>query len=488
MANPYEIKPASPMGGMNLLFEGVSKGAEFDRQKLKKDTLNKKRQDSVAIIQNGTIDDIQKLMIENPDIASEIDNAYKFKNKATEQNAIDTAWAIHTGEKDPSTAMIERSEFVLDQGGDPSGSMALAQEAVTNPEMTKKEAAILLMRKDTAAWNAFQKSGKTPEAKDTKTTDIKNYEYAKKNDGFKGSLLDYQLSGKDRKNPLKLEQLINNRNETTNPQDRELYDQAIKKEIATPGQAKQRPFLSKLMADGWMPGTRITGPMLDAFESAAERANELGKPLTAGSLRKMEFEATKNRSTGSAAGSRLVVGRKQNIEAAQGLLKDLKKTSSKLNYTPVKFIASMEKWKNKQAVDPLFTEYMTQRADSLFVLGNALKQNGLTDKSIEVEEEAFSPTLSPKAFDGWYNTQIRALNRAAHEMNKDYGYGIQLQPEYDAGQAGQPTAEQPTPSIPIYNEPANTAQKPREITTQEEFNKLPSGAMYLEDGKQYRKP
>ena len=30
--------------------------------------------------------------------------------------------------------------------------------------------------------------------------------------------------------------------------------------------------------------------------------------------------------------------------------------------------------------------------------------------------------------------------------------------------------------------------QPSEITTQEEFDALPSGAVYLEDGQQYRKP
>ena len=236
---------------------------------------------------------------------------------------------------------------------------------------------------------------------------------------------------------LKLEQLINKLNSLPDgSKEREIYQAAIDKEIRSPGQAKQRPFVSQLMADGWLPSGRITTPMLDAFEAAAERASELGKPLSVEDLRKMDFEATKNRSTGRTAGSRLTLQRKQNIEAAFGLLNDLKKTSNKLDYSQARFIGNIEKFKNGQLNDPIFTEYMSQRADALFVLGNALKQNGLTDKSIEVEEEAFNPTLSPKAFNAWYNTQLRALNRAAEEMNKDYGYGINLQPVFEAGTGG----------------------------------------------------
>lgn len=220
----------------------------------------------------------------------------------------------------------------------------------------------------------------------------------------------------------------------------------IAKEIRK--QKTERPEVARLMAEGWVPSTRITEPMLDAYEAAATKAAENGKPFTSEDLYSFEFNAQRNRATGRTAGSRLVLARKQNIEAANGLLKDMKATSAKLNYSPVKFIASIEKFKKGQMVDPIFTEYMTQRADSLFILGNALKQNGLTDKSIEVEEEAFSPTLSPEAFNAWYNTQLRALNRAAEEMNRDFKYGIETHPTFPAGQAGASTEENPTAMTP----------------------------------------
>jgi len=200
---------------------------------------------------------------------------------------------------------------------------------------------------------------------------------------------------------------------------------------------KTRPYMANLMAKGYMPGSRITGPMLDALEAAAEQADISGNPLTVKQLKQMEFDAVKNRRTGATAGNRLVLARKQNIEAAQGLLKDMQKTEKNLKYSPVKFLGALEKWKNKQLNDPVFTEYMTQRADALFVLGNALKQNGLTDKSIEVEEEAAAPTLSPKAFNAWLNTQVRALNRAADEMNKDYGFNLHKMTSVEPGTGGK---------------------------------------------------
>jgi hypothetical protein len=223
----------------------------------------------------------------------------------------------------------------------------------------------------------------------------------------------------------------------------------------------------------------LTKPLLQALEGAANFAEQNGQPFGLDEIRKAEFNAVKNRATGQTAGNRLTLARKQNIEAANGLLKDLRVTAQKLDYSPARFIGNLEKWKNGQLNDPVFTEYMTQRADSLFILGNALKQNGLTDKSIEVEEEAFSPTLSPKAFDAWYNTQLRALNRAAKEMNTDFGFNIEEQPTFPAGQGGAPTPQNPTRTL---------EGQPREVTTQADYDNLPSGAIYIEDGVQYRKP
>lgn len=214
------------------------------------------------------------------------------------------------------------------------------------------------------------------------------------------------------------------------------------------GGMAEYPHVARLISQGWYPSSgRLTKPMMEAIEQGAALSEQSGQTFGPKEAWSAEFNAVKNRATGSTAGGRATIARKQNIEAAFGLLKDMEKTAAKLDYSDAKFIGSMERWKNGQLNDPLFTEYMTQRADSLFVLGNALKQNGLTDKSIEVEEEAYNPTLSPKAFKGWYNSQLRALNRAANEMNRDFGYEIHTMPTFPAGQGGAPTPQNPVPTV-----------------------------------------
>ncbi len=236
-----------------------------------------------------------------------------------------------------------------------------------------------------------------------------------------------------------------------NDPNREIYDARIGKLNASAKITENRPFIADLMAKGeWFPSQgRITGPTLDLFENAARRASEMGRPLTGEDLSRMEFSAVKNRSTGQTAGGRVTVARKQNIEAAYGLIDDLKETSKALDYSDTQFVGKVDAFIKGQLNDPVFTEYMTQRADALFVLGNALKQNGLTDKSIEIEEQAFRPTLSPSAFIGYYNTQLRALNRAAEEMNKDFKYDIKPRETVAPGKGGKAPAANPKTNDPL---------------------------------------
>ena len=209
-----------------------------------------------------------------------------------------------------------------------------------------------------------------------------------------------------------------------------------KADATTGANLEKYPNVAEAMATGWMPSGRVTGPMLEIFEAAMRQAKENGEPLTKEKLFDMEFNARKNSATGATAGGRITVARKQNINTAFQLLDDMEVTNKKLGYSDARLAGEFEKFVNGQSNDPIFTEYMTQRADALFVLGNALKQNGLTDKSIEVEEEAANPTLSPRAFQAWVNAQRRALNKAAGEMNKDFKYDIKTQPTTPAGQGG----------------------------------------------------
>jgi len=488
MQNPYYVqqteRPMDYTRGLSGISNTVGQIGERKRQEAQaadvqaKQTEAKKR--FMEIYDSGDMRALAEFGASNPKLAEGLKTSMKFRDDETEQNYHDTNRDILAHPENVIEILEDRLKFLGKQGAAPE-DMAETRTVLNtlkkkrddippgletsdgmfngqkfdvkkdDPLLTEKQ--LESMKKDyvlTAPKDDVERylrsigEWESEDVKDTRTTDIKNYEYGKDNPDFvkNGSGNQYEGLSSGYETYLRGMGLQNtpdnykafNRNQIN-----------LKKELKD--NTDQYPLLSEMASMGWSPSGRVTGPMLAFWESAARRAKEKGEDLTPEKMRAMEFQAQKNRSTGAAAGSRLVIGRKQNITAAVGILDDLQVTSHKLNYSPIKFKAAFERFQKDQTGDPIFTEYMAQRADSLFILGNALKQNGLTDKSIEIEEEAFRPTLSGAAFDAWLNTQRRAINRAAEEMNEDYRFGLTTTPTYPAGQGGAPTRENPIPSI-----------------------------------------
>jgi hypothetical protein len=174
MANRFSIQPASGLSGFQALSAGIGKRAEFEIEKAAQAKDLQKRQEGTEILKSGDIDRIQSFMLENPDIAADVDKAYQFKNQVTEDNAIKTAWDIYMDKKPASQALIERADVVLAEGGDASGTLQLAEQAQIDPSIAKSEAALLLMRKDPAAWKLYQESQEV-EGEAGASTDLSRY-------------------------------------------------------------------------------------------------------------------------------------------------------------------------------------------------------------------------------------------------------------------------------------------------------------------------
>ena len=191
---------------------------------------------------------------------------------------------------------------------------------------------------------------------------------------------------------------------------------------ANPTPAGGRNYLAEYAANGKIDLTqRMSKDATKNFNEAAQYADENGIEFDP---QKAMKDAAQARSFGRTAGGSKMLLRAENIESGQELLGEMKVTIGKLNYPKEKFAGAIEQWKQGQLNDPVFTEYMNQRADALFVLSNALKQNGVTDKSLEIEAEVAAKTMDPEAFGAYFNTQMRALNRAGKLMNRDLGYKI----------------------------------------------------------------
>lgn len=163
MDNRFYVQPANILQGLGALQQGIQAGVEAKAAQAKEAQKTARRKQAADLLKANDIDELQAFMIENPDIASEIDNAYQFKNEATKQNAIDTAWDVYTGRKSTSQGLIERAEFVRREGGDITETLAGIEKAQSDPAFGKPEATLFLMRKDPEAFKLYQESKAEPE-------------------------------------------------------------------------------------------------------------------------------------------------------------------------------------------------------------------------------------------------------------------------------------------------------------------------------------
>lgn len=82
----------------------------------------------------------------------------------------------------------------------------------------------------------------------------------------------------------------------------------------------------------------------------------------------------------------------------------------KLNYPDAKFAGIAQQFLDGQINDPALAEYMPARMDTLLGLANVFRSVGMSDKTIQLENEAQAPTLSPRALDSWVKAQVALLS------------------------------------------------------------------------------
>lgn len=103
------------------------------------------------------------------------------------------------------------------------------------------------------------------------------------------------------------------------------------------------------------------------------------------------------------------VNKARQIEMMPEILQNIVTAGKKVNFSDSQFVGAVEKFAKGQMNDPDFVNYMTQRNDGLLTLAGVMRGNGATDMSTKMENEAYHPTLSPSALDGWMTAQMKAL-------------------------------------------------------------------------------
>lgn len=140
------------------------------------------------------------------------------------------------------------------------------------------------------------------------------------------------------------------------------------------------------------------------------------------------------------------VNKSKQIEMMPEILQNVVTAGKKVNFSDAQFVGAVEKFAKGQMNDPDFVNYMTQRNDALLTLAGVMRGNGATDMSTRMETEAYHPTLSPTALDGWMNAQMTALKprlRNAHEVLRT------------------PSAATPAPATPAPAAPTPVKPTPR---------------------------
>ncbi len=135
-------------------------------------------------------------------------------------------------------------------------------------------------------------------------------------------------------------------------------------------------------------------------------------------------------------------GMQQRVMTAQSLpqiLDNVRQAGKKLNFSDVAFAGKLQAFAKGQLNDPDFVNYMTQRNDAIMGIASVMRGVGMSDKAVEMESEAAPKTMSPKAFEGWYQAQVKSLEPRL----KQYG-GVALGPIQGSGQAAPASAPSKT--------------------------------------------
>jgi len=210
------------------------------------------------------------------------------------------------------------------------------------------------------------------------------------------------------------------------------------KKTATPGElltnarAKvdpmQYPLLAAAVAEGRMSPDRVNSRNAGFLEQALQRnpTADLNAMAARGALmRNAGFQQ-----------------KAISAEIIPEVLQNVVNAGKKLDFSDVKFIANIQKWTAGQLQDPKLTEYMTLRNDSLLSIAATMRLVGMSDYATKLEEEAASPTMSPKQLDAWMSGQMKALNPRLKKLA-----GLSIDGANPAAASGTPAATAPTDGV-----------------------------------------
>lgn len=98
------------------------------------------------------------------------------------------------------------------------------------------------------------------------------------------------------------------------------------------------------------------------------------------------------------------------LEAMPSIVGQVRDAGKKMKFNDLEWAGRVQAWAKGKYNDKDFTNYMTQRNDAMLTLAQVMSGVGASDMRVRMEAEAAPKTMSPRAFDGWYDAQMSALH------------------------------------------------------------------------------
>ncbi|MCP4237444.1 MAG: hypothetical protein GY770_28310 [Aestuariibacter sp.] len=140
--NPYFVQPSTGQA-LAGLGNAITRGVLQDRERAEQAAAQERQQAVIAegdaLLAANDVLGLQSLMLKNPEIGKSIRGAMNFKDDITKQSATDTAFKI-LGGQNADAALLERAEFIKNQGGDPAQTLSMVGAP---PEQQQRFASML---------------------------------------------------------------------------------------------------------------------------------------------------------------------------------------------------------------------------------------------------------------------------------------------------------------------------------------------------------
>lgn len=134
----FSIDPAYPAQGLQFFGQQMSRRQEHQRAAAKEKQEQQKRQKAYNLMKTGTREQIEEFITTTPGAQKIFDEAISFKSESTKRDYLETARKIYLEGAEAAPALMERGQAVMQEGGDATETLEVAEQAIQDPNKGKE--------------------------------------------------------------------------------------------------------------------------------------------------------------------------------------------------------------------------------------------------------------------------------------------------------------------------------------------------------------